>query len=138
MKIGDELYRCLFTGAGTALWRYEVIEVRQSKETELYVLLCHACTHGYKCEVLASEVRKGVYSYVGMVNEDEDGSQDYWHKSFALESMYFTTKAAARKNYGGKALDEYREKLKESVATTKRLTKCIADLQLWVDRKGES
>jgi len=126
MKIGDKLYRVLFTGQGIATWSYECIEIRQSKETTLWVMECQACSHGSKCHVLVSKVLKDRYAYVGMVNNEEE---DYWHQTFAGDEMFFATVKEARAAYCDKRLAEYRKKLEDQQKAIDFTKRCIQDME---------
>jgi len=86
LSLGDILYKYLtFNGIG----KYEVIGIREySKGQVQYELLCHACTHGYKCEVLVTATTKGRFEYVSMIKGED---QEYWHD----DSPYFLTQNEA-------------------------------------------
>lgn len=115
LKIGDKLHRYV-TMSG--IWKYEVIGVHEYKSVTQYVIRCESCSHGWKCELLIVKDDYGRYSFVSMLNHQEDDDQRYWH--YEDEKRHFhTTVDAVKLEHAKILLAEKKEAVKKCRRTSR-------------------
>jgi hypothetical protein len=93
LKIGDLLYRYVWSHGS---FKYEVIGIRNYKESVLFELKCLECRDHEACEVLVIQEKSKdeKYKFVEMINNydgyDEDiHDQTLWHKDNKEGTEFF-------------------------------------------------
>ena len=129
LNIGDSLYNYQsFKGVFT----YKVIGVRDYSDVVLFEIECQECSDHAKCKLLVSQIDNiKRFTYVSMIDEDEDNEQYYWHN----HTEFFLTKNDCKKiayvkvkEQKEKRIEELKEKLKQeqqSLAEIKSLIEGI-------------
>ena len=128
--IGDSLFRYVEMGG---LFEFKVIGIRvygpgeqTARDTQLEVE-AQSCAHGWKCRVLVAQDDYGKLVSIGMLNEDEDDPQRYWHTQG--EYYFYPTKGQAQNERLTLAVRGQEGRVKEAQERLNREAAQLKDLK---------
>ena len=128
LKIGDKLYKRVGL---VGILTFTVYEIREQEKLTLYAI--REEKRGYEL-LVAKDVKKDIYHFVSMLNDDEDenGYYDNTPNSLGLDSEYYASKSEAIKWTLSKNIDCLKEELEEKEQQVKRIKNKIKEYKLHI------
>lgn len=123
LNIGDLLYNYQNTKSG--LFKYKIIEIRESLDNIQYVIECQDCKDHPKCKILITQIDNlKQFRYVSMIDEDSENEQYYWH-----QDIYFLNINDCKKYVYKKYISDYEKEIKDLEVLLNNKNKSLNDIK---------
>lgn len=86
-EIKLELGTLLYKYSSPYVMKYEVIEIRHSKDSILYEIKCLSCNHGEECTLLIGGNTNRL-KFIEMTSADDGDDHEYFHTTAGFELGY--------------------------------------------------
>lgn len=123
LNIGDLLYNYQNTKGG--LFKYKIIEIRESLDNIQYVIECQDCKDHPNCKILITQIDNlKQFRYVSMIGEDSENEQYYWH-----QDIYFLNINDCKKYVYKKYISDYEKEIKDLEVLLNNKNKSLNDIK---------